>query len=108
MLRSAAMLLRRPELTCALAEEVGHYATLLAAARERRLFGRFLLMRRNEARAIRWAAAVLIPADNLARKDGAEEIDERSSVTPDAARRAMSYCGDASTVPALLRAALRW
>ena len=44
--------LRGPELTCALAEELGHHATLLDAGRERRWMGRMLLARRNEAAAL--------------------------------------------------------
>ena len=79
--------LQGPELTCALAEELGHHATLLDAGRERRWMGRMLLARRNEAAAFRWAARVLIPEGGIREGDSMEDLAERWAVTVEFAMR---------------------
>ena len=79
--------LQGPELTCALAEELGHHATLMDAGRERRWTGRMLLSRRNEAAALRWAARVLIPEGGIREGDRVEDVAERWAATVEFARR---------------------
>ena len=62
--------LRGPELTCALAEEIGHHATMLAGN----------CAGRTEERAFRWAAAILLPLAALRDRDPAE-LAQRYGVT---------------------------
>ena len=70
--------LRGPELTCALAEEIGHHATMLA--------GDFA--GRAEERAFRWAAAILLPPAAFRAGDPAE-LAQRYGVTEAFAVRAL-------------------
>ena len=71
--------LRGPELTCALAEEIGHHATMLA--------GDFA--GRAEERAFRWAAAILLPPAAFRAGDPAE-LAQRYGVTEAFAARALA------------------
>jgi hypothetical protein len=71
--------LRGPEFTCALAEEIGHHATMLVGD----------LAGRAEERAFRWAAAILLPPAAFRLRDAAA-VAERYGVTEAFAARALA------------------
>ena len=74
-----------PALTCAVAEEAGHYMTFLNSALPPRTE-----ILREEGAALRWAISLLIPRGGVLPGDTPEDVAARWWVTTDFARRAMA------------------
>ena len=81
--------LRGPALICALAEEIGHHATMLYWDGPGR----------SEEHAFRWAASLLIPAGEAGRADDPAALAERYGVTEPFAARVLALGRVAAPAP---------